>query len=389
MRIVVNAQIDPQQTGGIAQVLLGLVHSLGKLDGPEEYVFVCSPESQCWLAPHLGRNSRIETNTARSPAPVRGVRESDGFWESFSPDVLHFPYQSYTKTDVPSVFNPHDLQHVHLPHLFTDDERARREALYAQACRSATAVATTSAFVKDDVVRQYGVSSDQVHVIWWGAPSSVIGRASAADVARVLLKYALPKRFVIYPAQTGPHNNHKRLLEAFHALRARHNVDLSLVCTGAQTEHYTQLKELATKRGLLDRVRFLGWIDASDLMALYQAAEIMVVPTLFEAMSFPIFEAFDVGIPVACSAVTSLPEQVGDAAVLFDPEDVGELTSALYQLYEDADLRQALVKRGRERLKAFSWQRTAEQYRRLYRLAAGRLEQAECPVDLALDTQRR
>ena len=128
MRIVINAQLDPKRSGGIAQVILGLAHSLGKLEGPEEYVFVCSPESASWLKSYTGPNSRIEINSRRAAPPANGARESDGFWESFSPSVLHFPYQSYTRTEIPSIFNPHDLQHVHLPQMFSKDERARREA---------------------------------------------------------------------------------------------------------------------------------------------------------------------------------------------------------------------------------------------------------------------
>ena len=373
MRIAINAQLDPKYAGGIAQVILGLAHSLGRLDGPEEYLFVCSPDSASWLEPHLGANSRIEINARLKPSPWRGVRESDGFWESFSPDVIHFPYQSYTQTDRPTVFNPHDLQHVHLPQLFTEDERARRETLYAQACQLAAAVAVTSGFVKNDIVRQYGIPADRVHVIWWGSPSAAYQVASDDDTAHVLEKHDLPDRFAIYPAQTWPHKNHGKLLEALHLLRTRHNVIVPLVCTGARNDDHAQLTEQVSRLKLGDQVRFLGWVDEHDLMALYRAAEMMIVPTLFEAISFPVFEAFAEGVAVACSAVTSLPEQVGDAALLFDPHDVEAIATVILQLHQDEALRRRLVARGHERLKRFSWTTTAKQYRALYRNVAGRL----------------
>ena len=371
MRVVINAQLDPKTSGGIAQVILGLGHALGKLDGPEEYVFVCSPESKAWLAPYLGRNSRIEVNTTRKPPPARGVREPDGFWESFSPNVIHFPYQSYTRTGTPTIFNPHDLQHVHLPHLFSDEERARREALYGEACQLCSAVATTSAFVKDDVVRHFGVAPAKVHVIWWGAPSNAYETPSRDKIEQVLRKYGLPNRFVIYPAQTWPHKNHELLLTALHHLRLC-GVKLFLVCTGAKTEHYAALAEQVTQHGLDDQVRFLGWVKEDNLMALYHAAEMMVVPTRFEAISMPVFEAFAEGIPVTCSTVTSLPEQVGNAALLFDPADAEAAASAMLRLHEDEKLRHTLIEHGHERLAQFSWTTTACKYRELYRSVAFR-----------------
>lgn len=384
LRVVINAQLDPKHSGGIAQVILGLAHSLGLLEGPEEYVFVCSPESASWLESYIGPNSRIEINTKKASPPTFGVRESDEFWESFTPKVLHFPYQSYTRTDIPSVFNPHDLQHVHLPQMFGENELARREALYAQACRMSAAVATTSQFVKNDIVRHYKLSPDKVHVLPWGPPSAAYKRPTEETVAKVLTKYDLPNRFAIYPAQTWPHKNHKLLLEALHLLLKRDGVAIPLVCTGAKTEHYPQLVQLTERLNLGEQIRFLGWVDEGELMALYRAAEMMIVPTRFEAMSFPVFEAFSEGIPVACSTVTSLPEQTGDAALLFDPDDVEGMASAILRLHQDEALRRLLVERGRERLAHFSWTKTAEGYRALYRKVAGQGDRVCSILETAL-----
>ena len=384
MRIVINAQLDPRRAGGIAQVILGLAHSLGRLDGPEEYVFVCSPESAVWLEPYLGINSRIEINMKRGSPPSRGVRESDGFWESFSPSVIHFPYQSFTRTDIPTVFNPHDLQHVHLPQMFSSDERARREALYAQACRLSTAIGVTSEFVRNDIVEHYAIPPDKVRVIWWGSPSVMYEPPTDRKTASVLAKYRLPDRFAIYPAQTWPHKNHELLLEALHLLRTRNNVVVPLVCTGAKTEHYPRLARQVARLELGDQVLFLGWIDEGELMALYRAAEMMIVPTLFEAVSFPVFEAFAERIPVGCSAVTSLPEQVGDAALLFDPNDAEALASIILRLHEDETFRRLMVRRGQERLKRFSWTTTAREYRELYREIAGRPDRPSPTPEKAL-----
>lgn len=124
--------------------------------------------------------------------------------------------------------------------------------------------------------------------------------------------------------------------------------------------------------GLNDIVRFPGLVSADELNALYRAAQFVFVPTLFEALSAPVFEAWQHGVPVACSTVTSLPEQVADAALLFDPLSVKEMASALARMSTDSNLREDLRRRGTLRLKDFSLDRTAKAYRAVYRRAAGR-----------------
>lgn len=372
MRVVINAQLDPASSGGIAQALAGLVHGLGSLSGSDEYVLVCTPESAEWLSPYTGRNQRIHINRERKPAPARGVRISDGFWESFSPDLLHFPYQAYTRTNVPTVFNPHDLQHVHLPECFSQDERDRREVLYGDACRLAAAVATASAWVKNDVVRHFGIPAKSVHVIPWGIPTALRQQADDHQPEDVLQRLGLPSGFAIYPAQTWPHKNHLRLFDALHLVYERWGTRIPLVCSGARTTHQDALLRRIRDLGLDQQVHFVGYVDPSDLKALYRSALFMIVPTLHEALSFPVHEAFVEHLPVACSNVTSLPEQVGDAALLFDPHDTHAIADAMHRLYRDEELRTDLSARGACKLDGLSWEATAKHYRELYHaLVAG------------------
>lgn len=366
MRVVINAQLDPASSGGIAQALSGLVRGLGSLFGPDEYVLVCTPKSAEWLAPYTGPNQTIRINRGPKLTPARGVRISDGFWESFSPDLLHFPYQAYTRTNVPTVFNPHDLQHVHLPECFSEAERGRREVLYGDACRLATAVATASTWVKNDVVRHFGIPPKNVHVIPWGIPTSLHREEDAHEPDDVLQRLGLPSGFAIYPAQTWPHKNHLRLFDALQLVYERWGTRIPLVCTGAQTTHQEALHRRVRDLGLDEQVHFVGYVDPIDLRALYRSALFMIVPTLHEALSFPVHEALAEHLSVACSNVTSLPEQVGDAALVFDPHDTHAIADAMNRLYCDEGLRNDLSARGARRLVGISWEATAKRYRELY-----------------------
>jgi glycosyltransferase involved in cell wall biosynthesis len=122
-------------------------------------------------------------------------------------------------------------------------------------------------------------------------------------------------------------------------------------------------------------------VPAADLNALYRLARAVVVPTRFEAASGPLWEAFQAGTPAACSNVTSLPDQAGDAALLFDPDRVDQIADAVRALWTDDALRATLVERGTANIKRFSWDLTARTYRAWYRKLAGRTLN---PVDLAL-----
>lgn len=117
---------------------------------------------------------------------------------------------------------------------------------------------------------------------------------------------------------------------------------------------------------------WLGYVDAPVLSVLYRLARAVVVPTLFEAASAPVWEAFEAGVPVACSSVTSLPEQVGDAAVLFDPLDVDAIAGAIARVWSDEELRRVLIRRGHERMAGRSWRATALTFRAHYRRLARR-----------------
>ena len=192
------------------------------------------------------------------------------------------------------------------------------------------------------------------------------------DLGRIRLEHGLPDRFILYPAQTWPHKNHAGLLEALALLRRRGHA-VPFVSTGYLNTHATVLQRQARRLGLSGDIKWLGFVDPHILRGLYALATAVVVPTRFEAASGPVWEAFAAGVPVACSNVTSLPEQVGTAALMFDPDDIGAMADAILALWMDAGLRQQLVTRARLRVARFDWNRTARTFRAHYRRLAGQL----------------
>ena len=398
-------RMAPGSVGGIAQAVMGLVDALGKLDdGPERYTLVTrTAEQDAWLKPHLGANQQILRHPSRGESTsvdassgngaTRFLRRaaryvqhrlsvprhwpeipvSDGFLESLSCDVIHFPTQWFALCNVPSVYNPHDLLHLAYPQFFSQAELIWREVLYPAGCRFAHTVVVGTQWVKEDVARRYGTHPEKIQVIPWASPTVFYGQPTKKRLHEVRERYRLPEPFALYPAVTWPHKNHVRLLEALAYLRDSEKLTINLVCTGALEQPGWQgIQAALDELNLASQTRFLGFVPQDDLRALYRLAHLLVLPTLYEADSNPIHEAWSEGVPVASSNVTALPDQVRDAGILFDPLDTRAIADALKRLTTLPSLRDELRERGRRRAQHFDWEKTAKAYRAVYRQAAGR-----------------
>lgn len=400
VRICIDARLPSGQSGGVEQFVIGLVGAIAQLDGPERFYALCLADHD-WLRPYLGDRIEVLTEPAGGPldpgsrlravvgrsqrarrlvgslqaaigrAAVR-VPRSRGVLERAGMDLVHFASQNAFTTAVPSIFHPHDLQHEHLPQFFSDWERLQRDVRYRAFCAQAHLVAVNSRWGRADLIERYQLPAPKVHIIPLAPPTDMYRAVTAAEVERVAAEHQLPARFVLYPAQTWPHKNHIALIDALGRLRRERDLRVGLVTCGRQTEHQAAIERAAVEAGVVDQCRFLGFVDPPTLQALYERCAAVVVPTLFEAASFPVWEAFRAGRPVACSTVTSLPDQVGDAGLLFDPRDPAAIADAVHRLWTDAALVDRLVAAGARRLAAFSWDATARLFRAHYRRIAGR-----------------
>jgi glycosyltransferase involved in cell wall biosynthesis len=391
LRVCIDARLGEGQFGGVEQVVIGIAAGLSKLDdGDEEYLFLSHPEHDEWLRPYLGGPCRIMHPrrgylSRRSRAAARAlverlprvglshaVRPSDGTVERAGADVVHFPFQDAFTTDLPSIYQPHDLQHLHLPELFSPWVRARRERVYRTHCDRAAMVVAMTSWGKRDFVANYDLPPEKVTVVPGGSVLREYPPPSERDLGELRSRLSLPESFLLYPAQTWPHKNHERLLEALASIRDEHGVGIPLVCPGKQTSDYSQIQDLVARLGLESLTRFPGFVTPLELRGLYGMATGLVFPSRFEGWGLPVCEAFDAGLPVASSTATGLPDVVGDAGLLFDPDDTEAMAGQVLRLWQDAGLRASLRERGRERAALFSFDRTARLFRAHYRRIGGR-----------------
>lgn len=411
LKIAINVQLVANQgVGGIQTAITGLVSALGKLDGPEEYVIIGAWQDPDWLQPYLGPNQKI----IRGPKPewavekrpgfkdriryvlgpvwpvLRNIKRkligastlpqspywpvvpiSDGFFENLNCAVIHFPWQEFILCAVPSIYNPHDLQHLHYPQFFSPQRIAELETVFPFACRVANTVVVHSQWAKMDLINQYGLATNKIQVIPLAPPTQFYKDPSDTFLHSIKQKYHLPDQFAFYPAMTWEHKNHVRLLEALAFLRDQKDLVVPLVCTGKQRlPHWNRIEAKIIENHLEEQALFLGMVPVDDLRAIYRLSQFVIVPTLFEGAGIPVIEAFNEGAAVACSRVTSLPEEVGDAALFFNPFSIDEIAGAIQKMVVDNDYRLKLKKLGQERLRAFSWERTAKANRAVYRKVA-------------------
>jgi glycosyltransferase involved in cell wall biosynthesis len=371
LRIAINAQLWPGSGNGGVESVLRVLTGLAQLDGPEHYLFVALHDQQDWLRSLLhGTNASVVTplrslgrrlmQISRRVTNREDANTIGRYLDSLDCDVVHFPYQRFHRTIAPSIFNPHDLQHRHYPQFFSAAELQSREAIYGPACRAAHTVAVASQWVKQDLIDDLAVDPAKIRVIPW-APLPINSEPSQSD----------REPFVLYPAMLWEHKNHRRLLDALALLRDTKGLRVQVVCTGFKTDYWPELEHHLVHLALTDQVTFPGVVSDIELSALYSCAQFVIIPSLFEAASAPMFEAWQHGAPVACAAITSLPEQAGDAAFLFDPTSVPEIASALERMATDAQLRNDLRARGARRLQELDPIVTLKRYRAVYRQAAG------------------
>jgi glycosyltransferase involved in cell wall biosynthesis len=405
LRVCVDARLV-SGAGGTEQFILNLARALCRLpDGDEEYLFLCYEGLDDWIAPFVsgpGRLVHVPAPVAQPSAVPRWRRiakrvlpfvpsviqwwrhnhatpipASDGVVESLAPDVLHFTKQDGFRTSVPTIFHPHDLQHVHLPQYFGVAEARERDLRYRQLCEQASTVLVASRWVRNDVIDHFGLPPEKVAVVNLAPFGDAHATPSPEEAKVVSERLHLPDRFVFYPAQTWPHKNHMGLLEALAVLKRDHGLEVPLVCTGTKNAYFAEIEARVLTLDLGGQVKFLGFVSPEDLVAIFASSEAVVVPTRFEAGSGPVWEAFAAGVPVACSNVTSLPDQVGDAALLFDPDDTAQIAEAIRALWVDAHLRDTLIARGRANVARYDWAKSARLFRAHYRRIAGRSEQAD------------
>jgi glycosyltransferase involved in cell wall biosynthesis len=179
-------------------------------------------------------------------------------------------------------------------------------------------------------------------------------------------KYKLDREFILFVSTIEPRKNLPGLLQAYRRLRDDYKREELLVLAGSNGWLWEEVYETVAKLNLERHVAFLGRVPSEDLVYLYNAAQVLVHPSFYEGFGLTPLEAMTCGAPTIVSNTSSLPEVVGDAAVLINPHDIEGLTVAIWRVLTDKELCEDLICKGLKRAQKFSWQQAAEKTLEVY-----------------------
>lgn len=356
---------------GIGRYMKCLVETILKRETGHEYVLLLPPAFDS-LDASAAMVTRIVPKS--SYYSLREQFELPRLLREQRVDLLHSPHFLLpVSRPCPAVVTIHDVIYL----ACRQDLSSRLGRLYYSmmmraSARQARKIITDSKFSKDEIVRYLNVDPEKISVVYL-AVDSCFGRVSDAHaLSAVFGKFGINRDYVLCTGIYKPRKNHAGLLRAFQHLR-RAGVDAQMVVAGPVNEGEVELRRIAEHLHIDDTIVFTGFIDDSELSALYSGARVYACPSLYEGFGFTVLEAMACGTPVVCSQAGSLPEVGGDAALYANANDPSAFGEALHQAFTDEWLRSQMIRRARENLKRFRWEEAANQCLRIYSEAAGHM----------------
>ena len=290
-------------------------------------------------------------------------------------DLLHVPHLFWKPQGIPCpyVVTVHDLlDHMYRASTNSGLKRTVHFHLTKRVLHRAARIFAVSYFSKKDTENYFEVPAEKIEVIYNALDERFKqGHASEADRQFIAERYQVNYPFLLYAGRISPHKNVVRIIEAFSLLKNQlveegRFEELRLIIIGDEVSRHPDLRRAVIKSRMQNDVRFLGFVPIEVLRILYDQAKIFVFPSLYEGFGLPPLEAMAHGTPVVTSNTSSIPEVVGNAAVMVNPENVFEIQRALYRVLLDQNLREKLKARGVEQAQKFSWEESVGRMLKVY-----------------------
>lgn len=374
MRIGIDARfLTHPQMGGFKTYSENLIAALARIDTENEYILYLDrpPDRQAKLPELPNFNNRVVPGLL----PVIGMpwREQVGLARQVSKDkvdLLHSPsLTAPLRLSCPLVVTIHDMIWL-FPEKFSraksrSIQRKLMEWYYRfvpkSAAQHASTILTVSQAAKESIVQHLGVTPEHV-LVTHEAASHIYGPVDdITKIEAIRSKYHLPTEFILAIGSADPRKNLSRLVQAYALLPITLRERYKLVIVWTHHLLAADLAEQIKKLELDNQIQFVKQVSNEDLVLLYNAASLFVFPSLYEGFGLPLLEAMACGTPVIAANNSSIPEIVGDAAVLFEAEDVNTLAVVMDQVLMDQSLQRCLAQKGLERASNFSWEKCAHQ----------------------------
>jgi len=363
---------------GVGTYIRNIVRTLSRLDHESQY-FLIGPPAKVQEIGTLPPNFH-NVPAAAPERSVQGYREFRSALKHLNCDLVHIPnlFSVPRFMPCPYVLTAHDmLEHVSLAREQSGFRGMWQLQMTKRVLRGAARILAVSNFTRTEIEKFFEIPRDHVEVVYNAIDERFLrGHASSADRDLIAQRYQVNYPFLLYAGRVSPHKNVVRMIEAFSALkneleREGAYPDLKLIIIGDDLSGNPDLRRTVIRSCVQNDVRFLGFIPIEVLRIFYDSAKIFVFPSLYEGFGLPPLEAMAHGTPVVTSNVSSLPEVVGNAAVLVNPENVFEIMRALHRVLMDQALRQRMKERGYKQATRFSWDSSVRRVLDVYRQVAG------------------
>src|SRR5450432_1159169 len=374
MKIGINALFFQYPATGNGQYMTHLLSALAQIDSQNEYIL---------LGPQPVETSQNAFPYHVQPLPDFAAKNSNVgkvVWEQFTGpgaaqkhgvDVFHVPYFApplFPRTS--TVVTIHDVIPMRLPAYQPDTRVKAYMRLVARAAHNATQIITVSQHARQDIIDVLKLPADRIHVIYEAAGEEYQPVSDPEILAKTRARYGLNERYIFYLGGLDQRKNVPQLVRAFsHVHRSLGDPNLQLLIAGNPDRQKGPLfpdpRPVAADLGMTGQIIY-RFVEEEDKPALYSGASLFVFPSLYEGFGLDPLEAMSCGAPVVCSNRTSLPEVVGDAALMVDPDDTHALVDAIRRVLTDEALQTDLRARSLQRAAQFNWQKTARETLAVY-----------------------
>src|ERR1700735_2440496 len=358
---------------GVGTYIRNVVRTLGRLDRETTYLLIGS-------AAKVHEIGALPPNFHSVPLSepersLKGYLEFRSVVKRLDCDLVHIPnlFSVPRALSCPYVMTVHDiLEHLSRAREQTGVLRSLHFQMTKRALRGAARIFAVSNFTKLEIEKLFNIPSGRIEVVYNAIDERLLqGHANPADRQLIVERYQVTYPFLLYAGRISPHKNVGRMIEAFFALKTELEKDqmfpdLKLIIIGDDLSGNPDLRRTVIRSGMQNDVRFLGFVPIEVLRTFYDAAKIFFFPSLYEGFGLPPLEAMAHGTPVVTSNVTSLPEVVGNAAVLVHPENVFEIMRALTRVLLDQPLREKMKERSYRQAEKFSWDKSVRRILQVY-----------------------
>jgi glycosyltransferase involved in cell wall biosynthesis len=364
MRIGFNAQILARANAGVATYAKNIIQHLVQRESDHEFYIFGNRE---FLPPLESRRTRLLSTNAMVKGSWRRI-----LWEQFvlpiksrrhQVEVMYYPdhTSALIEKTCPEIITIHDLAFLAYPETFATSNRLYKTLAVKRSAQQAERIIVVSQATKQECLRWLEVPETKLRVIHNGISNGFKQIEDKAKLEETQKKFGLNSNFILFVGTLEPRKNLVKLISAYADLRQQKRIEHQLIVVGAKGWLFSEIFASVEKLSLKKQVSFLGYVTEEELVALYNLADVLVYPSLYEGFGFPPLEAMACGCPVVTSKQSSLPEIAGEAARLVDSYDIADIADGIFDVLNDASLRQRLIERGLERVKLFTWARAAQQ----------------------------